>query len=252
MNLRYLLVLLTALLFGMPAKAQYQPIAKGVSVNPTNSILQGPLDFFYANSNQIWRVIGITNLDSLAKATNGLHVSPVLTNATVKGTTILPAGSFLILPSGLDIMAELAARGAATNGLFVGPTLTNANLKGGTTIPSGASLSGAPGAQIGFDRVTISGTPSNPTDATTKGAVDSLANIIFLVVPPGIYNNLSELVASPVSPLVSRFGYVRNSTGGDGAAGPWIWDPGSTIAEGAVVKKSPNLSPSDPGRWIKL
>ena len=163
----------------MPAKAQYQPIAKGVSVNPTNSILQGPLDFFYANSNQIWRVIRITNLDSLAKATNGLHVSPVLTNATVKGTTILPAGSFLILPSGLDIMAELAARGAATNGLFVGPTLTNANLKGELQFRLGLRLR-APGAQIGFDRVTISGTPSNPTDATTKGAVDSLANIIFI------------------------------------------------------------------------
>lgn len=198
---------LVSVLIALPAMGQYSPIAKGVSVNPTNSVLLGPLDLFKANSNRIWEVIGITNLDSLAKTTNGFLVSPTATNGTWKGATV---------------------------------------------IPSGASLTGAPGAPITFDKVTISGTPTDSTDATTKGAVESSFNIVFLVVPPGIYNNLAGLVSAPVSPVVSRFAYVRNSTAGDGAAGLWIWDPTSAIAEGVVVKKSSNLSPGDPGRWIKL
>lgn len=197
---------LVSVLIALPALGQYSPIAKGVSVNPTNSVLLGPLDLFKANSNRIWEVIGITNLDSLGKATNGLLVSPVVTNGTWKGATV---------------------------------------------IPSGSSVTGAAGAQIGFDKVTISGAPTDPTDATTKGVVDSLGNLIFVVVPPTIVNNLSGLVGAAVG-TISRFGYVRNSTSGDGALGLWIWDPSSTTAESAVVKKSGNLSPSDPGRWLKL
>lgn len=208
MNLRILIFLVTALFIGSPANAAqpYWSQARGISIN-TNSVLTGPLDFFVANSNHIWRVIGITNLDSLAKATNGFQVSLVASNATLKGATV---------------------------------------------IPSGASLTGAPGAPIAFDKVTLTGIPTDSTDAVTKGVLDSSFNIVFLVVPPGIYNNLAGLVSAPVSSVVSRFAYVRNSTGGDGAAGLWIWDPTSTITEGVVVKKSSNLSPSDPGRWIKL
>lgn len=197
---------LVSVLIALPALGQYSPIAKGVSVNPTNSVLLGPLDLFKANSNRIWEVIGITNLDSLGKATNGFLVSPTATNGTWKGATV---------------------------------------------IPSGASVTGAPGAAIGFDKVTISGTPTDPTDATTQGVVDSLGNIVFLVVPPTIVNNLAGMVAAPVG-SISRFCFVRNSTAGDGAAGLWIFDPASVVAEGPVAKKSGNLSPSDPGRWLKL
>ncbi|MFO1461264.1 MAG: hypothetical protein U1G08_17910 [Verrucomicrobiota bacterium] len=197
---------IAAALLGLPAFGQYQPIAKSISINPTNSVLLGPLDFFPANSNHVWRILGITNLDSLAKATNGVQVSPQISGATLGGTT---------------------------------------------TIPSGATVSGASGASISFDRVTISGTPSAPTDATTKGIVDSLGNLIYIVVPPKIVNDLSGLTGASVG-TVSRFCYVRNSTSGDGAMGLWIWDPTSTTAEGAVVKKSSNLDPGDPGRWLKL
>lgn len=134
-----------------------------------------------------------------------------------------------------------------TNGTFVSGTI------GGTlTIPSGAGVTAAPGSTISFDQLTISGTPSAATDAATKGMLDSTANIIFVTVPPAMVTDLNALANVSVTSVMARFGYVRNNTAGDGAAGLWIWDQNSTVAEGPVVKRSANLSPSDPGRWLKL
>jgi hypothetical protein len=207
-----------AIASAVPAGAQaYVGPARGLSINPTNSVLLGPLDFFVQNSNQIWRVIGITNLDSLAKATNGFLVAPVLTNGVLAGGSSVPNGATL-------------------------------------TIASGGSVSGASGSSATFPRVALTGDANTfgSGDAITKGYVDTTATLVFLVIPPDIVNNLAGLVGVAVSQSVSRFCYVRNSTGNDNAAGLWIWDRSATTAESPVVKKSSNLSPSDPGRWIKL
>ena len=119
-----------------------------------------------------------------------------------------------------------------------------ATLGGTTTIPSGATVSGASGASIGFDQVTISRNAVGSDGRDDQGIVDSLGNLIYIVVPPKIVNDLSGPTGASVG-TVSRFCPVRNSTSGDGAMGLWIWDPTSTTAEGGRRQKSSNL---DPGR----
>lgn len=119
-------------------------------------------------------------------------------------------------------------------------------------ILSGATLEILSGGTLTADKITISGTPTDNTDAATVGLVTQLTTISVAVTGTAIVNTKSALIGTGVSTTLARQGYVRNSTSGDGAAGMWVWDPTSTATESPVCVKSSNLNSGAAGRWLKL
>lgn len=137
---RLLLLCAVAAALAFPARAQFVSDFQQVTTDTTGG-LRGPVTFFTANSNRIFAIIGTSNLiaDLAAKAglTNGLLVTPTLTNATLKGITTVPAGQVV-------------------------------------SLPSGAALIGSPGSIVVVDQITVSGNPTNTTalQGATRGYVD--------------------------------------------------------------------------------
>lgn len=195
------------LALALPASAQFTPDFSTVTAN-TDGTLRGPTNFFPANSNRIWAIIGTSNyladLAAKAGATNATIVG-----ATLAGTTVIPSGSAL-------------------------------------SIASGAVVSAAPGSVLSFDQVLI--TKSGFLE-TNYFAAAQVGFVIYKT--PQFFDNLAALKAAPVSMSTKMSGYVMASTAGDGAAGPWIWDPASTTTVNAVCVRSDNV-PSGAGRWLKF
>lgn len=109
---------------------------------------------------------------------------------------------------------------------------------------------------LAFQSITISEdlSAAGSTAGATKGYVDQNDNVTRAFVNARAVNvvqNQTEMLALAVTTTYAQMAVVRVSTGSDGAAGPWIWDPAATAVESARIKKSPNLSPGDAGRWIK-
>lgn len=91
------------LALALPASAQFTPDFSTVTAN-TDGTLRGPTNFFPANSNRIWAIIGTSNyladLAAKAGATNATIVG-----ATLAGTTTIAPGSALSIPSGAAVSA---------------------------------------------------------------------------------------------------------------------------------------------------
>lgn len=80
-----------------PALAQYNPIGRGISIDPvTFRLLGAGTNVLWANSNLIWQVLGRTNLGDSVIAPDTLIIRPVVTNGTLSGVNIIPPGSSLV------------------------------------------------------------------------------------------------------------------------------------------------------------
>lgn len=80
-----------------PALAQYPSIGRSISIDPTTYRLLGAAtNVLWANSNLIWQVLGRTNLGDSVLAPDTLIIRPVVTNGTLAGATVIPAGSSLV------------------------------------------------------------------------------------------------------------------------------------------------------------
>ncbi|MBN8247470.1 MAG: hypothetical protein J0L84_08510 [Verrucomicrobia bacterium] len=135
----------------------------------------------------------------------------------------------------------------------------NAVLSGNTVVPSGSSLdvaSGgtvnvASGATFSATKVTVTGTPTAGTDAVNKTYTDLqdlLGKLYTDQVKTRIVPNLAALRDLPITTEDYMLAEVLFSTGGDGSAGTWFWDPDSLAPSTAVCVTS---NAGDPGRWFK-
>lgn len=212
--------LVCSLIVPTGARAQFASTFEQLAVE-SNGTLRGPLNFFQANANRIFAVIGtsnlVANLAAKAGLTNASMVTPTLTGATLSGTTTVPNGGGISLANG-----------------------------SGLSVASGSALVAAAGSIVVMDQLILAGSVTNRNSqyAATRAEVDYQS--------PGIVNDLAALRALPVATFLHRIVYVRNNTGSNGAAGAWIWDYASTWPESVVIQKSDTIDSGSAGRWLHL
>jgi len=145
---------------------------------------------------------------------------------------------------------ELASKLDATNGTSYG-TLT-ISPGGGVALSAGSGLLAVSNAPVVAHTIVVTrpmfaawASDSEPAlvgemEMSAASLVDDLDALKDLPVPL-TRRRRATVIADTITAGIS-----------DGARGDWYWNPSSTAAENPARQKSNLLSPSDPGRWIKL